>query len=432
MIHARKHWRIPTAFFALSMLVVLFGVGCDKNKAAQQTEQGIILAVPNWYAPENLPAMKAVIDRWNQSDAGHKQPIVVHKVLGKREAVLQKIMLGASRERWADLVLVRNEWIGVLAERSLIRPFPDDLAEQTQGLLLPALVPAVTYRDQVWGAPYDADVQVIWVRKDLLPTQLLGIVGWSVAGLENLIAELQKEKLAGRLESAFAFPANQSAGAALSFLPWYFSGGGKLMDIGGNLVLDDLVAQRTIMWMLSLQQEGWMPKNMGSLEQWDVFTGIAGGAFGSALGGSWERPMFEKRSKLADKIVSLTVPGFDPGKGKPIIGGWSLVLLQNGNPEAPTAVLAFLSRDAQEQKLVENGYLPTNNFLLENSWFANSHDGRNFKQSLAQGVALPMHPKLTAALEQISLMITQTYLGKEKSEEAVTAAKKAITALNNE
>ena len=138
------------AIFVLAIIVGL--TGCARHE--QSLTGGITIAVPQWYAPEKVASLAHVIADWN---ATHPQAAVSCKVLpGKRDALLQKILLAAQRGELADAVLVRNEWLGRLAAEGLIDPLPDALAATVRRSALPSLLLAIGDGQRIWATPFDA------------------------------------------------------------------------------------------------------------------------------------------------------------------------------------------------------------------------------------------------------------------------------------
>lgn len=404
--------RTRTVFLGLLLFCLLASLGCSRPEPVAPAH--FTLLVPSWYAPDKLPALQTALAAW---------PNVEAKVLvGKRDAIFQKILLGAKRGDFADAVLARNEWIGPLVEAGALRPLPPEAAELVRGQALPALLPAVSDRQSVWAVPFDADVMVLWYRRDLAAaagvTPPTDPAQWDLNRLAEMARRLQGEA------RGFAFSAQRYPNAALAFLPWYFAQGGDLADESGRLRLEAPQAAAALAWLQSLIQAGACPSGVAGMEQNDVFNGLAGGAYAMAVGGSWDRGMLEKQSAFAGRMASLPVPRAT------LIGGWSLVLPAGGKPGCLPLLTALFAAAVQRDKLTQSGWLPVRQDLLDDPWFAASPDGPAFRQSLAIGRALPLHPRLNAALDEIATMLAEVFLEKAKSEQAAAAAAAKIAGLN--
>jgi len=388
------------------LFVALLVAACAK---AAPPVDALTLTVPSWYDPDALPALADALAQWN---AAHPAaPVNVRRQVGKREAILQKLLLGAQRGDAGDIVLVRNEWLGRLRAENLIVPLPAAAAATIRTQTLPALLPAVADEQNVWAWPFDADALVVWQRRDLAPE-----TPWDRAGLATASAFAAKMAEKHNLRAAFAFPAARATNSALAFLPWYFSFGGELIVQGDRLSFDAEPAARALQW---LQQLPGRTDNPAALEQNDVFSGMAGGAYALTVGGSWERPMFARQSQLADKIRAKVVPG-PSGDGVTLVGGWSLVLLPRHHAQAPALLAALGAPAVQAAKLHSSSLLPATAATLDDPWFAKNADGPTFKSALQHGRALPLHAHTLAALEPIAVMVAETFL--EQKDPALAAA----------
>jgi len=396
----------------VALIVGLLAVACTQ---AAPPVDALTLTVPSWYDPDTLPALRDALAQWNT--ASPAAPVEVRKQVGKREAILQKLLLGAQRGDAGDVVLVRNEWLGRLRSENLIVPLPAAAAATVRAQALPALLPAVADAQNVWAWPFDADALVVWQRQDLAPE-----APWDQAGLVAAAAFAAQMTEAHRLRAAFAFPAARATNSALAFLPWYFSFGGELSVKGDRLSFAPEPAAQALQW---LQQLPGRADNPAALEQNDVFSGMAGGAFALTVGGSWERPMFARQSQLADKIRARVIPG-PRGEGVTLVGGWSLALLPRHHAQAPALLAALGAPQVQAAKLHSANLLPATAATLDDPWFVQNADGPTFKSALQHGRALPLHAHTLAALEPIAVMVAETFLGQKDPVQAADDAAQAV------
>lgn len=392
------------------LCVLVAGWGCSRPEPVAPA--AFTLVLPSWYAPDKLPALQTALGAW---------PRVETKVLfGKRDAIFQKLLLGAKRGDYADAALVRNEWIGPLIAAGAIQPLPAVTAEQVRQLTIPVLLPAIDDGQATWAVPFDVDAMILWRRRDLAGAAGLAFdpTQWDLDRLAAMARQLKGEAY------GFAFSAQNYPNAALSFLPWYFAFGGGLTDEQNRLRLAAPKAAAALAWLQALVTAGVCPTGVAGMEQNDVFNGLAGGSYAMAVGGSWDRGMLQKQSSLADRVESLPLPGAT------LIGGWSLVILAGGKIECAALLTALFAESVQRDKMTQSGWLPTRRDLLEHSWFAESIDGPAFRRSLENGRSLPLHPRLNAALDEIAAMLAAVFLGKATPEQAADAAAARIAALD--
>lgn len=374
--------------------------------AAPLRAAGLTVVVPGWYDPAKLPVLQKAIDDWN---ASHETPVAAKVLVGKREAIYQKIAMGAGRPDFADAALIRNEWLGPLEKAGAVVPMSAEIDARLDAEALPALRPALIKEGRWYAIPFDADVLLLWCRRDLAETAGLtpALDGWNEARF------LQLAKILSANSPAFAFPAQQTPHAVLNFLPWYFSRGGEIRTKGDTLEVDPQILADTLSFLQSLVERGYSPANAAALEPNDIFNGLAGGKFGMAVGGSWQRGMLEKQSRLAEQFVALPIPGSGDKPGASLVGGWSFVVFKNAGPETLPFLLTLVDTNVQGGKLRENGFLPVMRVMLEDRWFTETPDGPAIRRALETGRALPFHQDLNALLDDIATKLAEVFLGKK-------------------
>lgn len=403
----------------VAVIALLTLIACQQPAPPPDT---LTLAMPKWYAPDRVPAVAQALADFTARSGKTVAPKIL---VGKREAMQQKIMLGASRGDFADAALVRNEWLGTLRAANALKPLPPALAAQVREQVLPALLPAVTTDHAVWAAPFDADARVVWYRTD--QAALAGLspaMIWTTDDFTALAKALSHDK------PAFAFSAQRYPHAALTFLPWYLVHGGRLVDDAGRPTLDPPAAAAALTWLQGLVRDKIAPTGVAALEQNDVFSGLAGGVYTVTIGGSWERDMLARQSQLGDDIACLPVPGRAGRPGATVLGGWSLVLLAGGRDDAAGLIAALLAPEPQSAKLRESGLLPTLRAVLDDPWFVENRDGPTLRFALEHAQTLPLHVGTAALTDEVATMLAEVFLGKKTPEQgARDAADRLATAL---
>ncbi|MHA1568932.1 MAG: hypothetical protein ACTSXZ_05640, partial [Alphaproteobacteria bacterium] len=227
-----------------------------------------------------------------------------------------------------------------------------------------------------------------------------------------------------RQARAFAFPAAQAANSALAFLPWYFTKGGSLIQQGIlNLDVDATVAALSIMKQRVGDEQD--QKALAAMEQADVFSCLAGGNCLATLGGSWERGMLVRQSKLSTQIVSQPFAlGEQPGTT--LVGGWSFVLFNHDGAKIIDFLATLFHADVQRAKLHQHSLLPVHLAALDDEWFNENPDGATFKTSLQIGRSLPLHAGTLAALDHLATMVAEVFLGKKTPQQAAQDAAEKI------
>ncbi len=406
--------------FKILIILLLFALvtifGCDKTTDGEEKKQAIRVAAPVWYSPDNLPAISEASKAWNKENKDF--PVHVETLFGKRSSIFQKIVLGLTREDFADAVLVRNEWIGRLAADGLIRKITPENAAKIEANLLPALTGSVADESGLWAVPFDADAYVVWMRNDLIGPQIHITLRWNIERMPDYARNVTRIDSGKAQRYGFAFAAGENPTSAMAFLPWYLTFGGRLSDDSGHIRFDAKPAREAMEYLRLFVDDKTAPPAVGALETSNVFTGLAGGAYAMIVGGTWDRDMLQKQSRLSEDIIAMPIPGKGDNSGVTLIGGWSFVLAKSANVKAEDFVISLFDAKTQRSKLRQNSLLPVNRQVLRDAWFDENQDGPAFKQSLAHGRSLPLNPKAVKAVQQISKMLTEVFLDKKSPADA--------------
>ncbi|MCA1846676.1 MAG: ABC transporter substrate-binding protein, partial [Actinobacteria bacterium] len=85
----------------------------------------------------------------------------------QREQLVRRL---AAKDASVDILGMDVIWTGEFAEAGWIKPFtPEQAAEISKGVLAGPLQTA-TYKGQLWAAPSTSNTQLLWYRKDRVPT----------------------------------------------------------------------------------------------------------------------------------------------------------------------------------------------------------------------------------------------------------------------
>jgi ABC-type glycerol-3-phosphate transport system substrate-binding protein len=385
----------------LSMVLCACALVVACRRSAAPLPSHITIGLPSWYAPEEVSVLGRAAEKWRTEHEGCE--IEFKTLYGKREALLEKVMLSAKRGDFADAVLVRNEWIGRLAAEKLIGPLPDEPAKVLRENALPALMPAISDAERVWAVPFDADALVLW--RNSIPVS--------------------------PVRRAPAFPATRSPAAANVFFASYFCEGGELI-FEGRMRLDRSAARAALEAMVKQADRDHGRQTLAAMDQSDVFSCLASGGCAETVGGSWERGMLAKQSTLGDGIQALPFSGVfsDQPQAVPkqttLVGGWSFVLLRGAGAGTCEFLVSLFDAASQSGKLHQNSLLPVRREILSDPWFVENRDGATFKQSLENGRALPLSADLLPLADEIAVMLSEIFLAKKTPDQALEDAQKRL------
>jgi multiple sugar transport system substrate-binding protein len=75
----------------------------------------------------------------------------------------------AAKDSSIDLISMDVNWTAEFADAGWVRPWSGSLAQQVSQGVLPGPLATATYNGRLYGAPLNANTQLLWYRKDLVP-----------------------------------------------------------------------------------------------------------------------------------------------------------------------------------------------------------------------------------------------------------------------
>jgi multiple sugar transport system substrate-binding protein len=145
---------------------------------------------------------------------------------GQRQQLVRRL---AASDSSIDILGMDVVWTAEFAEAGWLRPVPAGLRDQvTQGTLGPALRTA-TWRGTLYALPYNTNTQLLWYRKDLVPSPP---TTW--AQMIDMGTRLEQQGKPGRVEIQGA----QYEALTVWFNSLVASAGGRILDDAGRSALD--------------------------------------------------------------------------------------------------------------------------------------------------------------------------------------------------
>jgi multiple sugar transport system substrate-binding protein len=147
---------------------------------------------------------------------------------GQRQQLVRRL---AAHDPSIDIMGLDVVWAPEFAEAGWIKPVPDDIKSQvTTDGTLPAALKTATWKKTLYALPYNTNTQLLWYRKDLVPTP--------PATWDQMISQavaLRQQGKPGLIEVQGA----QYEGLTVWFNSLVASAGGQILDDNGNVAVDD-------------------------------------------------------------------------------------------------------------------------------------------------------------------------------------------------
>ncbi|TCT35223.1 sugar ABC transporter substrate-binding protein [Martelella mediterranea] len=287
----------------------------------------------------------------------------------------QAVTLAGEAGNGPNIIVAGHDDIPTWSQAGLLRPVEDYVYLDTYPLnqVYSNLWDVVTFNDQVWGVPQDAEARVMFWS---IPG--LKAIGWSDAEIDalpekvrsgeftlyDMLDAVKKMQDEGVIEEGKGFAPRPSNG--LDYWQFYQSFGGELSDPEtGKLVLDTEAMQQAYQFFADAVSQGVVPATYLGLP-WDTWHGsVADNQYGAWHGGSWHYAQWTRQSGMDDFFgnvqYTLIPAGDEDGRANSITHPLAYLLSSEGS-EADAEISAQLIAIATNPELnalhaVKSGHL---------------------------------------------------------------------------
>ena len=427
-LHQRlRRWSLILGPVIYLLVAIALAAGClkteESGKAALEPTATVVVGLPHFLSPERVGGIKEAFANAERELAGLK--IEVRSYVGNNQRVKQKMHLEATGAAPPDLLLVKGGWIEDFAKQPGFRFFePED--KNCTGDWIKPFKSLADLAGRLKAVPFDADVRVLWYRRDLF--EEAGVkspaADWTQAEFRVAARKLTTRNNADDASGVWGFgaPLAQMPQTASQFLPWFFSAGGIVAP--GNLEEAMRAGPETLKLFSDLiLSDRSAPRSLLSLRRDEIFHGLAGGLYAITAGGSWEHDLLRKRSAFFDRIGVAAVPVGEPGgQSAGLCEGWVWISFSTGDAQARKATetaLYLAGPGGQTSKWKKNRLLPVSQTVYQRSEFGSDPVFAVFSRAVAAAVGPLDTPYLKAEVaDRISLSLGQTILSSALPETA--------------
>ncbi len=295
--------RALAAGAAIALLAPMAACGSD--------EGGV--PVLNFY---NSPVenMQSVVDRCNAEAAGKYK--ISYQVLPRQadDQRVQMVRRLAAKDDSMDILGMDVTWTQEFASANWIREITGDLKSEVESKTLEPTVAAAQYNGKLYAAPNNTNVQLLWYRKDLVPTPPKT---W-----DEMIKMSQQLKSAGKPYQVMTMGA-QYEGLVVLFNSLVASAGGHVVDDSGQKAVMDEGTVQALQTLKTFATAGVTSPSFSNSVEDDVRRAFqdGGGAFQLNWPYVWAS-MTQEAPDLAAKVGWARYPAIDANTpSKTTIGG---------------------------------------------------------------------------------------------------------------
>ena len=291
-----------------------------------------------------------------------KQTPVANSADASRELIVRRLAAG---DKNIDIVNMDTIWTPEFAEAGWLRELTGAEKDDALKDVLEGPKDSVTWKDKTYGVPLNTNVQLLWYRKDLVPTppetwdEMIAMAKKLPAGQGNILEQGQKYE-----------------GYVVWFNNLVSSAGGTIVNAEGRPTVDD-TSVKAAQIIKDVATSGRSDASLSTAQEDQAR--LAFEADKGAFLLNWPYVYAAARTDAETNPVTKKVfenmgyarwPGVNKGEpSKVSIGGANLGIPKTGqNPELSTqAALCMTSQKWQEQEAINEGLPPVTNATYDNA-----------------------------------------------------------------
>ncbi|MFD0557779.1 carbohydrate ABC transporter substrate-binding protein (CUT1 family) [Stackebrandtia endophytica] len=268
---------------------------------------------------------------------------------GQREQMVRRL---AASDPGMDVLGIDVTWTAELASANWIRPWPDALRTEAEKGVLEAPLETATYEDQLYAAPYNTNVQLLWYRTDLMPEPAQT---WS-----ELVATAERLASAGEPHYVEVTGA-QYEGLVVWFNSMIASADGSILNEAGDKVELGRPAVTAMKQMRDFAASAAANPSLSNTQEDTARLAMESGAAFAQL--NWPfvyASMVANRPDIAENFAWAPYPGIDSPGRAPLGGANFAISAYSEHPEeAFDAALCLRDDESQLMAAVHDGLPPT-------------------------------------------------------------------------
>lgn len=302
---------------------------------------------------------------------------------GQREQMVRRL---AAADSGMDVLGIDVTWTAELASADWILPWPDDVRAKAEEGVLEAPLTTATYEDELYAAPYNTNVQLLWYRTDLMPEPAQT---W-----DELVAtaqRLEEEQKPHHVEVTGA----QYEGLVVWFNSMVAAAGGAILNKEGDAVELGQPAVEALEDMRDFARSPAANPSMSNTQEDQARLAMENGSSFAQI--NWPfvyASMVANRPDIAENFAWAPYPGIDGPGNAPLGGANFAVSAFSEHPEESfEAALCLRDDESQLMAAVNDGLPPTIESVYADERMADPYPMRDaILEALETAVPRPVTP----------------------------------------
>lgn len=348
---------------------------------------------------ENL---QQIVDRCNRKADG-RYHIVYHKLpRGADNQRAQMVRRLAAHDSGMDILGLDTTWTAEFANAGWIRPWTGANKREAMRGTLPGPLESATYEGELYAAPKNTNVQLLWYRADL--------VDHAPKTWAEMIEMSQRLKAQGK-PYRILLPGAEYEGFVVEFNTLVASAGGTIVSDDGERAVVDEGVVKALEILKKLATSGVTSPSFSNAKEDDVRRAFQNGKGAFQL--NWPyvyASMKEEAPELAKKVEWARYPAVYPGKPSRVtIGGFNLAVSSYSDQPRKAFDAALCLRNPRHQKIqaIKAGVPPTIGSVYKGPKMAEKYPMREtIKAELKNAAVRPVTPAYQSVSTVLSNLLS--------------------------
>jgi multiple sugar transport system substrate-binding protein len=353
----------------------------------------------NWYVFPEPSGSFAKAAQQCSAGSGGKYDIKINFLStssdGQRVSLVRRL---AANDPSIDILAMDVDWTAEFATAKWIRPVPASLASQIRSQDLPGPVKTATWQSRLWAVPINSNTQLLWYRKDLVPTPPKT---WDE--MINDSIRLAKQGKPAFIEEQGA----QYEGLTVWFNSLVNSAGGQIISTNNKVVIGPAAKKAaSIMHRLATTPAADPSLNVAQEGPADVAFDAGTAAFEINYPFVWDSAM-STNPKVFKQMGYAAFPQVIPGVAPRVsIGGYNLAVSAHAShPDLAFAAVKCLIQPAnQKTNAIKGGLAPVLTSIYSDPAFDKAYPFHQLIKSQLETYGLrpqtPAYADVTLAIQK--------------------------------
>jgi len=403
--------KLVFGMFCISVLV--FSIGCSKNKAASavKPEDAKTLSIWTYFSGNEQKIFQKLVD-----DFAAQNNITVKAEFLPFGTYKQQLSVAIAGGSLPDIIMIDNPDHAAFAAMNVFEDISDKIKSwENTSAYFEGPLNSVQYKGKYYGIPLTSNCLALFYNVDMLKTaNITPPSTW-----EELRAAAKKLTNQNTFGIGVAMPKSEEA--TFQFLPWLIASGGRYDT------MDSAESIKAVAFLKELIDDGSMSKETINWGQGDIQKQFSVGKLAMFVGGPWMIPQITEDSK-GMKFAVAKVP--KDVKYASVLGGENIGIVKNKNTELAWKFLQYMGdQKIMKEFISQTGYFPPRKDVAQDPIWTNDPIKKVFMEQMQYAMPRGPHPKWPEMSAAIYTALQEALSGTASPEQACKQAQQVISPL---